>query len=255
MKWSIAVLLAVAFSGGSVCWAQPASLGEQELEQRHVELEHWLEQYRHWERWIAVNGNRPAQSLLGHPKSERMQRPEPPAWLNEECSTLIGYEGLLAEACDILDQWRGLANHLDRLGRNPRLVTAGTVVNDKVVKSSFWQRVHLTGLWTPGQVPPPPLYGVVGMQIGVVELGRVTVPAVGVMLVTLTGADGKREWKPATTISVSFRLVNLNLRGTTASLHFNVSRLTISGIERVGPASIPVDGNFVGLSVSFKKSR
>jgi hypothetical protein len=253
MKLSIAVLLALSVLNGSVCWAQQAPVHEQQLEQRLVELSQWLESYRRWEQWIAVNGNRPAQSLLGHPKAERMERPEPPAWLTDECSSLIGYEGQLGEACDIIRTWRGLAHHLEGLNRNPQLATAGSVVNDRVVKSSFWQRVHLTGMWTPGQIPPPPLYGVVGMQIGVVEIGRVTVPAVGVMLVTLTGADGKREWKPATSISVSFRLVNFALNEHTASLHFNISRLTINAVDRVGPANIPVDGNFIGLSVSFKK--
>ena len=39
-------------------------------------------------------------------------------------------------------------------------------------KSSFFQRVHLTGLWTRAQYPGTPVYGIVGMQISVLETGR-----------------------------------------------------------------------------------
>ena len=188
-------------------------------------------------------------------EGDRLQRPEPPAWLIDDCAHLIGYDGKLGQACDILRKWQGLARHLRKLADDPVLTTTGGIVDDRVVKSSFWQRVHLTGMWAPSQFPVPSLYGVIGMQIGVIEIGRVTVPAVGVMLVTMTGRDGSREWKPATNIGISFRLRNFAIKDNTVAMHFNVSRLNIHEAESFGPATLPVASNFVGLSLSFKKGR
>jgi hypothetical protein len=42
---------------------------------------------------------------------------------------------------------------------------SGGKVNDDVVKSSFFRRVHLTGLWMEARYPATPAYGIVGMQI------------------------------------------------------------------------------------------
>ena len=86
------------------------------------------------------------------------------------------------------------------------MVTSGGKVDDKVVKSSFFQRVHLTGLWVQARYPATPAYGIVGMQVGVVETGRFTLPAVGVMVVMIPDGDGGHDWKPATTLGFGYRL-------------------------------------------------
>ena len=256
MRVRIVVFLAACLVGASVAGAQEVAPPSQEqLNERFEELDRWLTLYRKWEKWIARYGNRPAKTGWGNVDSDRMQRPEPPKWLSDDCANVMGDEGKLGEACEILRQWHGLTWHLKRLADNPTLTTTSGVVNDKVVKTSFWQRVHLTGLWTPSQLPVPKVYGVVGMQIGVFEIGRVTVPALGVMLVTMTGRDGSREWKPATSIAASVRLFNINVSDNTVGLHFNVSRLSIGGARSIGPAGVDVTSNFVGLSLSFKKAR
>ena len=255
MRVRIVVFLAAFLVGASVAGAQEVvPLSQEQLNERFEELDRWLTQYRKWEKWIARYGNRPARTGWGNVDSDRLQRPEPPKWLSDDCANVIGDEGKLGEACAILRQWHGLASHLKRVADKPTVTTTGGVVNDKVVKSSFWHRVHLTGGWTPSQLPLPKMYGVVGMQIGVVEIGRVTVPALGVMLVTMTGRDGSREWKPATSIAASIRLFNIHVNDNTVGLHFNVSRLNIQGARSVGPAGVPVTSNFVGLSLSFKKA-
>jgi hypothetical protein len=236
----------------SLCWAQNAPLSQEQLNARYDELVAWLNDYNEWEEWIAVNGNRPARTMLSGPHNRRKQRPEPPAWLSDDCAQLIGNEGRLGQACEILRQWHGLAPHLQQTRRGAAVTTTSGVVNDRIAKSSFWRRAHLTGLWAPTQIPTPPMFGVVGMQMGVVEVGRVTFPALGVMLVTVTGDDGARQWKPATNVSVSFRLCNLELYRHTAMLHFNVSRLIVHGMGGVGPTDLPVNLNVVGLSLSFK---
>jgi hypothetical protein len=256
MKVRFAVVLAALLVGASAARAQEAvPLSQEQLNQRFEELDRWLTQYRKWEKWIALYGNRPAKTWMGNVESDRMQRPEPPPWLIDDCAHLIGYDGKLGQACDILRKWHGLAWHLKGVADNPVLTTTGGVVNDRVVKSSFWQRVHVTGLWAPAQLPLPSVRGVIGMQVGVVEIGRLTLPAVGVMLVTMTGRDGSREWRPATNIAISYRLRNFALNGHTVALHFNVSRVNIREAETVGPAAVPIASNFVGLSVSFKKGR
>jgi hypothetical protein len=253
MKTLTSVLLASLLFSSSQSWAQELPLSQEQIDRRYEELVLWLKKYRHWEKWIARYGNRPAETLLGNVDSDRVKRPEPPVWLSEDCENFIAYEGKLGEACEILRKWQGLAWHLQQLKDDPVLTTTGGIVNDRVVKSSFWQKIHLTGLWTPGQVPPPPMYGIIGMQVGVVEIGRVTFPALGVMLVMLTNDNGDREWKPATNISVSFRLRSFEIYRNTAALHFNVSRLNIHAMDTGGSADFPVNLNFIGLSLSFKK--
>lgn len=256
MNVRIAFVVAALFAGASSAWAQEAApLSQEQLNQRYEELDRWLTKYHKWEKWISLYGNRPAKTWWGNVEDDRMQRPEPPAWLSDDCAHLIGYDGKLGQACDILRKWQGLARHLRGLADDPVLTTTGGIVNDRVVKSSFWQRVHLTGMWAPSQLPLPPLYGVIGMQIGVVEIGRVSLPTVGVMLVTMKGHNGSREWKPATNIGISFRLRNFTVNGNTVAMHFNLSRLNIRDAESVGPATLPVSSNFVGLSLSFKKGR
>jgi len=79
-------------------------------------------------------------------------------------------------------------------------VTSGGPVNDKVLKSSFFQRVHLTGLWTQARYPAMPVYGIVGMQVAVFEVGRYTLPAIGVMVVMAPDGKAGHDWKPATTL-------------------------------------------------------
>ena len=77
---------------------------------------------------------------------------------------------------------------------------------EKVVKTSFFRRLHLTGGWAQAQYPSTHTYGIVGMQVGVVETGRFTIPAIGVMLMMIPDGRGGHEWKPATTLGFGFRL-------------------------------------------------
>ena len=51
-------------------------------------------------------------------------------------------------------------------------------------------------------------YGIVGMQIGVVEVGRFTLPAIGVMVVTVPDGDGGHAWRPATTLGFGYLIGN-----------------------------------------------
>ena len=102
----------------------------------------------------------------------------------------------MATACNILLTWDEQPMQIIRRRDSP-VTTSGGKVADTVVKSSFFQRVHLAGLWTRAQYPGTPVYGIVGMQIAVLEIGRYTLPATGVMLVMVltarAGTTGSRQ--------------------------------------------------------------
>ena len=183
-------------------------------------------------------GNRVAHNFEGTPIWKRKKRPEPPVWLKAECRGCLGADGLLATACDILRHWdtEPLAV-LQR--RRSSVVNAGGSVDDKVVKSSFFHRVHLTGLWAQARYPGTPASGIVGMQVGVVEVGRLTLPAIGAMVVLIPDGNGGHEWKPATTVGFGYRIADFvaPLVKKQVSLHFNVARTNVHGLpaDRVLP--------------------
>jgi hypothetical protein len=237
--------------------AAPALAQEQErvpgteFEERFDELAKWLREYQAWEKWFELWGNRIARNFDGQLIWERKQRPDPPAWLEAECQGSWGSDGLLASACYILRHWD---DHplLILQRRHSSLATSHGQVDDKVVKSSFLRRVHLTGLWTQAQYPATQTYGIIGMQVGVFEVGRFTLPAVGVMVVMIPDGEGGHDWKPATTVGFGFRICDFvpPLIRKQASLHFNIARTSVHGAndERVLPGTPTV--NLLGLSVS-----
>lgn len=230
-------------------------LGPQ-FEQRFDELTKWLRDYHAWEQWFELWGNRVAHDFNDREIWDRKKRPEPPAWLEEACRDFIDTEGLLASACDILRNWDEQPL-LVLQRRRSSLVTSAGRPDDRVVKSSFFQRVHLTGLWTQAQFPATSLYGIVGMQISVVEVGRYTLPAVGVLLVMVPDAAGGHDWKPATTLGVGVRICDFvpPLFRKPASLHLNIARTSIHGLrdERFLPGATNV--SLIGLSLSRRRGR
>jgi hypothetical protein len=250
--WSaLAASLAPAFAQ-----EQDLVLGP-EFEQRFEELAKWLREYRAWEEWFERWGNRVARNFNDQHIWERKQRPEPPVWLEEECKDYLDFDGLLASACDILRNWDDQPLLLVQRRRSS-LVTSSGRVDDKVVKSSFFQRVHLTGLWMRARYPATPLYGIVGIQVAVFEVGRYTLPAIGAMLVMVPDGEGGHDWKPATTLGFGFRICDFvpPLIKKPASLHFNIARTSIHGVqdERFLPQGT-MNVSFFGLSVSAKKRR
>ena len=105
--------------------------------------------------------------------------------------------------------------------------------------------------------PATPAYGIVGMQVGVFEAGRFTLPAIGVMVVMIPDGEGGHDWKPATTLGFGYRICDFvpPLMKKQASLHFNVARTNLHGVqdERILPGTANV--NLFGLSVSARRRR
>jgi len=259
MKLVVAVLVVASALAGS---AAPARAQEQapvpvsSVEQRSEELSTWLKDYRAWEKWYELWGNRVARNGSGFEIWERKPRPEPPAWLAEVCRDAVMVDDQLASACHILWTWDDQPLEIVKR-QGSQVSTSGGKPADTVVKSSFFQHVHLTGLWLRAQYPGTPVYGIVGMQIGVFEVGRVTLPATGVMLVTLPDGRGGHDWKPATTVGFGYRLCDFvpPLKKTAFSLHLNIASTHIHGLQDEAFLSGRANISFVGFSVSGRRRR
>ncbi len=229
---------------------------EPEFEQRYDELTAWLKEYEEWEKWFEVWGNRVAHSFDDRPLWERKKRPEPPAWLEERCQDDWADDSRLADACYILRHWEGEPLRI-LLRRDPAKVASIGKADDRIVKSSFFHRIHLTGLWAEARYPATPAYGIVGMQVGVFETGRFTLPAVGVMLVATADGEGGHAWQPATTFGFGYRIGDVvpPLIARQVSVHINVATVHVRG----GRAREAVPGvgsvTLFGLSVSARRNR
>ena len=217
--------------------------------ERYDELVAWLDEYKHWEAWILRWGNRVAFNAAGGMIKDRPVRPDPPEWLAADCAQSISTEGKLAEACRILAQWDGITQLLLQQRHGGWLPPA-----EVEKKTSFLQRVHLSGGWVPAQLPAPSVYLVAGMQVGIIEVGRATLPAVGVGLMAVADGDGGYDWKPATVIGIGYRLASFGFPWVNreANLHINIARATIHGTSSL-PMGFDPSQNLIGFSLTFAR--
>ena len=257
MKVATLVLFAlVASATPALAQEQELVLAAPEFEQKLDELGKWLKEYEAWEKWFELWGNRVQKNFDDQPIWERKKRPDPPVWLEAECQGDLVADGRLASACYLFRHWDEQPL-LILQRRGSALSMSGGKVNDDVVKRSFFQRVHLTGLWMEARYPTTQAYGIVGMQIGVVEVGRFTLPAIGVMVVTVPDGDGGHAWRPATTLGFGYLIGNFvpPFMKTQASLHFNIARTHVHGgqAEQILPGTTNV--HLFGLSVSAPRRR
>ena len=155
------IVFASGLSQPALVLAQSDS-AQRQLNHRYEELVTWLDAYKQWEAWILKWGNKVAYNAAGGIIKDRPLRPEPPDWLWADCATVIAADGALGEACDILDRWEGLSQLILSL----KHVGGLSAPTDLEEKSSFLQRVHLSGGWVPAQLPAPKIYLAVGMQVG-----------------------------------------------------------------------------------------
>ena len=109
-------------------------------EKQASELKTWISEDAKWEKWNKQWGNK----VLSHPVRHR---PAPPAWLAEECSQLIGGEGLLVQAC----------SHLKEISEDSntayiRKAMAAQRKQQESSKTRFIERVHFGAGWPLMQV-------------------------------------------------------------------------------------------------------
>jgi hypothetical protein len=241
------------FLAPAVCLAQASTTppAETVLQERHDELLVWLDSYKQWEQWILKWGNKIAHNSAGGIVKTRPARPEPPVWLWADCSSVLSADGALDEACQILARWESVS---ELLLRQNYMGGSGLQATDVEPKSSFLQRVHLSGGWVPAQLPAPKVYLVAGMQVGIVEVGRATLPAVGVGVMAVADGNGGYEWKPATVIGIGYRLASFGFPwiNREANLHINIARATIHGVKSM-PIGLDPSQNLIGFSLTFAK--
>jgi hypothetical protein len=248
MKIAILAWLFVVAAVVPAAAQEPEIVLGQQFEERFHELAQWLEEYEVW-------GNRVEHTVGSQPIWERRQRPQPPAWLHAECQDDWVGDGLIQSACYIVAHWDE-EPLLILQRRQASLRTSGGRVDDEVVKRSFLQRIHVMGLWMEASYPATPAYGIVGMQLGVFEAGRLTLPAVGFMLVMIPDGRGGQMFKPATTLGFGYRILDFMppFLKTPASLHLNVARTQLhAGNDRLLPGASNV--HLFGLSVSTRRRR
>lgn len=228
--------------------AETATPSQQVLNDRYDELVKWLGEYRHWESWTHKWGNKIAYNVTGGSLKKRPVRPDPPDWLWRDCHDLVSPSGKLGEACEVLAHW----NDLDAAVFARTHLTAQR--SDVPAKSSFLQRIHLSGGWVPAQLPAPSIYLVAGMQVGIIEVGRATLPAVGVGLMAVSDGAGGYEWKPATVFGIGYRIATFPFPGLKrgANLHINLARVTIHGTSTM-PVGLDPSQNLVGFSLTFNR--
>ena len=253
MKIAMLTCLALVASAAPARAQEHQMAQAAEFEQRLLERAQWLRKYEAWEKWFERWGNRVARNFDDQPLWERMKRPEPPVWLRAECQATWFPDGPLASACAILGQWDEHPLLIVQRRDSSRLISGKA--EEPVSRSRFFQRIHLTGLWMEARYPAGSAYGIVGLQIGVFETGRFTLPAVGMLLVMIPDGDGGHAWKPATTLGFGYRICDFvpPFISLQASLHLNVARTHLHGGHEGQLLPGMANVNFVGLSVSARR--
>lgn len=249
-SFSLAFSFALLLAAPSVCVAQdPVRSPDTADVQRYEELVRWLAEYEQWEQWILKWGNRVAYNSAGGLIKNRPERPEPPEWLAADCAQSLTTDGTLGAACQILARWDGISQLILQQRH-----LGGLATTDVERKTSFLQRIHLSGGWVPAQLPAPKVFLVAGMQIGIVEVGRATLPSVGVGVMAIADGEGGYEWKPATVIGIGYRLASFAFPWVNreANLHINIARATIHGVSHV-PIGFDPSQNLIGFSLTFAK--
>lgn len=264
---SVAALLGFAWAGSAVP-AAAQSIEEQEQlparvvesqapvglvdslidwEQRFAELRQWIEEYTAWKRWADQWLGRRQPGWLG--SQARRARPDPPAWLAEECRNLIEGEGTLFDACGLLVEWAE-----DYASAQLRLERTTTQAQDEIeVRSKWWERVHVDLFWPMTQLRST-VFGVVGMHATMEVGGRLQVfVAPGVMLINVPTERGTREWKPATDWGFSYRMFDFRFPGTDrlATMHVNVAKAWVFA----GPNNLfKTNVDLAGFSMTLKQT-
>jgi hypothetical protein len=224
---------------------QPAAMDADEWERRVAELKQWIDDYTRWREWHELYRNRPEHGLVGF--RARKPRPDPPAWLIQDCAVLIEAADPLAAGCALVKEWQTD----DPAGLTRQLAVTRTQ-GEAVNKTVWWERVHLDVFWPMTQTQGS-VYGVVGVHATFQVAGRFQVfAAPGAMLMNLPSGSRSREWQPAADWGITYRLFDFRFPGTGQwnSLHFNFAKAwVLAGDVDFVRSSV----NIAGFSITFKR--
>jgi hypothetical protein len=224
---------------------QPAAAPGQELSSDHLEeLQKWLKEDTQYLKWYKQNGNKVRRGKLRH-------RPEPPAWLEEECLGLIGGEGILVDACVRLREIREGA----QLTKTREAIETQRKQKEAPKHTAWYERIHVGGGWPIVSDLKQAKYGAIfETHVSIIDVGRFEINLPGIMFLSVPDRYGKRVLKQATHIGISLKLRTFTFPGSNQKFlaHFNLSRAKIMGEWSSGLADADAL-SLIGLSFTVKK--
>jgi len=254
ITWAAAITLTTVVGAASPALSQtrdeksppPVSVPNtpEDEQARLHELRVWIHAYTDWKKWFDKWKGKREPGLFG--PRERRTKPDPPVWLSEYCRVTPVPDGDFAIGCELFADW----------GEDPvaaaikERIRSERANREAQTRTQWWSRIHIDALWMTPQVPAS--YGVIGVHVALKVAGRLHLfGAPGAMILNLPARDGTREWKPATDLGLSYKLVDFDLPGHTrmATLHLNFAKAWV-----VGSRSSVVDSSIdlIGFSFTFK---
>jgi hypothetical protein len=207
--------------------------------ERVREADEWTRAFTAWQEWAEQWMGRRQPGRWAY-AVDRMQEPDPPAWLEDAC-TLLSAERELSTACNLLASWR-----LEPWEARSRKVAAAAVAQQEApTKSTWWRHLHLDGLSSTTQSNISAV-GLFGAHFTIDVAGRLQLfAAPGILVVSVPNLRGERDLWPATDFGFSYRLFDLGR----ASIHGNLVHAWM-----IGNRAALVNPNLVlaGFSITFK---
>lgn len=238
-----------ALSAGAQAQTPPAPpssavepVSPETLEDRARALQAWIDSFTRWQER--------RDERAGTRSGDVTPKPDPPAWLFDDCRDLIEEStGVWAEACRLLVAWAddpSTARIREQIGERRTQHEAPT-------HSVWWRHLHIDALWPMTELNSR-TYGIVGTHFTIDVAGRLEVfLAPGAMLLSLPAPGGARDWTLATDWGIGYRLFDFSFPGTSrpASLHLNmVNAWALSRSSSVFASRI----SLVGFSMTFNPS-
>ena len=222
-------------------------LSEPDAAQRAAEVAAWIDEFSAWQEWSAQWTNRRQPGWVTSYR-ERMQKPDPPAWLAGRCIAVFDEEDPLMPACTLLSVWQ--QNSATAPIRQAQVMATTQAEAER--KTEWWEHLHMDMLW-PAMQWRASIYGVVGMHAATQVGKRLQVFLTpGVMLLNLPSRDGTRVWKVAGNYGIGYRLFDFSFPGNhPAALHVNLAKAWVMSDKADVVTRQSVD--FVGLSIAFKR--
>jgi hypothetical protein len=266
MRWSslsvvlITLLLPVAARAqeGALLPSRPVVLPAPPDELSATErsdLDAWLKAMRQWQRdekrWLNEPAHDPFGRIVG-----RSPRPDPPSWLEARCAvysppTIATLGAPFGPPCRLL---AGLEEDAGASAIRASTAASRTAA-EKLVKDTFFTRVHLDGLWTSTSTDYR-MYGLVGSHISLVDVGRVQFfGPPGVILLSVPNGYGGREIRAGYTWGLSVRLSDVRLFAPTKNLTLFLS---ITKVWVNGPTTGQLPGgsfDIAGFSLAPRKHK